>query len=197
MTLNTKDYSLITKTSVDYVSNKHLLESFVEYRKMMAEAATSGLERPQLTRPICEAILQICHRLSTRYNFVNYSYKEEMIGDAIIKCVAKAHLFDPEKSSNPFAYITQIAFNEFVTRIKLEHKQVSVKSKLIKESMTSDFLESMESESDEFKNSFVEFLKMNDTYKDYTAESNDKKKKEKSKSITIEDLIEEDTADEE
>lgn len=179
------------KTRIDYVDNKALYEEYLVYNKALKEAEEAGLPRPELTKKISLAILQIANNLSRRYNFVNYSYREDMVGDAIIKCVAKAHLFDPEKTKNPFAYLTTICFWEMVNRIKKEHHEVSIKSKYIRENLTSEFLNAIEGEDGEFKNTFVEFLKDNDAYKDYTSDTKEKKtKKKKTDEISaIEELL--------
>jgi hypothetical protein len=66
----------------------------------------------------------ICNKLSTKPNFMGYSYRDEMIADAIENCVAAAHSFDPEKSNNPFAYFTQIAKNGYAKEYKKIHKHI-------------------------------------------------------------------------
>jgi DNA-directed RNA polymerase specialized sigma24 family protein len=60
---------------------------------------------------------------------MNYTYRDEMVADAIENCVSAAHSFDPDKSNNPFAYFTQIAWNAFIRRIQKEKKQSYVKHK--------------------------------------------------------------------
>jgi len=73
-------------------------------------------------------IFNIAHRLGFRPNFINYSYKEEMVGDAVVKMFAalKNKKFDPSKGYNPFSYYTKIAFNAFRNRIKKEKKAHAV-----------------------------------------------------------------------
>lgn len=186
------------KRPIDYVDNKALYEEYVRYRQEWKQAEDSGLERPQISNIIAKAIIQIATNLANRYNFVNYTYKGEMIGDAIVKCVAKAHLFDPEITKNPFAYLTQICYWEMVNRIKKEHKEVSIKSRMIKENFNEEFLDHAGMEGEEYRNNFVEFLKENDAYKDYTAEAKEKKSKKKKEDIDIpvlEEFLEEDKDD--
>lgn len=162
---------------IDYIDNATLYAEYVEYRKSMKAAEEAGLERPELTKPICLAIIQIATNLANRYNFVNYSYKQELIGDAILKATMKGHLFDPEVTKNPFAYLTAICFWEMVNTIKKEHKEVSKKAKYIRENVTSEFIQSLDNEEGDFKNNFVEFLKENDVYRDYIEESKTAPKK--------------------
>jgi hypothetical protein len=76
--------------------------------------------------PLAESIQQIAQRLSYAPNFINYTYKEEMIGDAIIKMIQalRAHKFDLSLGKNPFSYFTKIAFHAFCNRIKKEKKEM-------------------------------------------------------------------------
>ena len=52
-----------------------------------------------------------------------------MISDALVDCVAAINNFDPERTNNPFAYFTQIAWNACVRRIQKEKKQQYIKLK--------------------------------------------------------------------
>ena len=65
---------------------------------------------------------------------IHYTYREEMISDGIENCLQYIDRFDPAKSSNPFAYFTQIIYYAFVRRITKEKKQQMIKEKLLKES---------------------------------------------------------------
>ena len=71
----------------------------------------------------------IAQRLATRPNFSGYMYKDEMVSDGIENCLQYIHNFDPEKSSNPFAYFTQIIWYAFLRRISKEKKQMYIKFK--------------------------------------------------------------------
>ena len=91
-----------------------------------------------------------------------------MLADGIIKCLMKIHLFDDTRSNNPFAYISQICWNEFILRIKTEQNQSSVKARLIREKMSSEYVQhGVDSDDSETGNAFVDFLKDNDAYIDY------------------------------
>lgn len=98
-------------------------EFIAEMRKFVA---------PPLTDIIGKAIMDISYRRCYSPRFVNYApnWKEEMISDAIETCVKYAHNFDPTKSNNPFAYLTQLVTNAIFQRIKKEHKQQYIRLKL-------------------------------------------------------------------
>ena len=68
-------------------------------------------------------IYNIANRMGYRSNFAQYTYREEMVGDAIIKMIhaLKNKKFDPERG-NAFSYYSIIAFNAFRNRIKLEKR---------------------------------------------------------------------------
>ena len=98
--------------------------------------------------------LKIANHLSYRPNFINYTYRDEMISDGIENCLQYVHNFNPDKSNNPFAYFTQIIYYAFLRRIQKEKKQSHVKNKLI-ENMTVD--ETL-IDSGDFENPFVDYL---------------------------------------
>lgn len=76
-----------------------------------------------LTDELADSVYQIATRLAYAPNFINYTYREEMIGDALIKMIEalQAHKFQAAKG-NSFSYFTKIAYNAFCNRIKKEKK---------------------------------------------------------------------------
>ncbi len=119
------------KKKQHYVDNKKFLEELVKYRKRVHTAQERGLKKPRITEYIGECFLKIATHLSYRPNFINYMYKEDMIGDGIENCVQYIDNFDPAKSSNPFAYFTQIVYYAYLRRISKEKRQMDIKDKLI------------------------------------------------------------------
>ena len=115
----------------NYVNNPDLLQALIDYRALCKEAEDAGDKNPQVPEYIGKCILLIATRLATKPNFSGYSYKEEMISDGIENCLQYIHNFDPEKSSNPFAYFTQIIHYAFLRRIQKEKKQLEIKTKII------------------------------------------------------------------
>ena len=119
------------KKKQHYVDNKKFLEELVKYRKRVHVAKERGLKKPRITEYIGECFLKIATHLSYRPNFINYMYKDDMIGDGIENCVQYIDNFDPAKSSNPFAYFTQIVYYAYLRRISKEKRQMEIKDKLI------------------------------------------------------------------
>ena len=122
------------KKSVHYVDNKKFLEAMTCWRENCQDAEEAGDEVPPLTNYIGECFLKIATHLSYRPNFINYTYRDEMISDGIENCLQYVKNFNPEKSSNPFAYFTQIIYYAFLRRIQKEKKQTHVRNKIIEKS---------------------------------------------------------------
>lgn len=117
------------KKANNYIDNKKFYAEMIIYRRLYDEAMAAGEPRPIVSRYVGECIMLIATRLATRPNFIGYSYKDEMISDGIENCLAYLHNFNPEKSTNPFAYFTQIIYYAFLRRIQKEKKQLYVKYK--------------------------------------------------------------------
>ena len=122
-----------------YVDNKVFLQAMTEWKVLckIAEEEQKDLPKeekvkPQVTNYIGECFLKIATHLSYRPNFINYTYRDEMIADGIENCLQYCSNFDPEKSKNPFAYFTQIIYYAFLRRIAKEKKQTHVKNKMIR-----------------------------------------------------------------
>ena len=103
----------------------------VVYRNKCAIAKEKGLEPPLISNYLGDCFLKIATHLSYKPNFVNYMFREDMIGEGIENCVQYIHNFNPEKSTNPFAYFTQIIYYAFLRRIQKEKKQLEIKTKII------------------------------------------------------------------
>ena len=108
------------RKSEHYVNNKEFLEALINYRAKCQRAEEAGEARPVIPRYIGECFLKIANHLSYKPNFVNYMFREDMISDGIENCVQYIKNFNPEKSSNPFAYFTQIIHYSFLRRIQKE-----------------------------------------------------------------------------
>lgn len=116
--------------SEHYVDNKKLYAEMVTYLEAVKESEESDSKRPRVPEYIGECLLKISTRLSTKPNFINYTYRDEMIADGIENCIMYFRNFNPDKSKNPFAYFTQIIYYAFLRRITREKKQLYVKYKL-------------------------------------------------------------------
>jgi hypothetical protein len=128
-TVKTNLEYMMTKAKNHYVNNKTLYTEMVKYKTAVTDAKEKGLEPPPIPNYVGECLLLIANRLSYKANFINYSYRDDMVLDGIENCIIAIDNFDPEKSTNPFAYFTQIMKWAFVRRIQKEQKQAYVKHK--------------------------------------------------------------------
>ncbi len=119
------------KNAAHYVDNEEFLVAMVAWKVTVAEAEAAGDPKPGVTEYIGKCFLDIATHLSYRPNFIGYSYREEMISDGIENCLMYCSNFDPEKSSNPFSYFTQIIYYAFLRRIQKEKKQQYIKFRCI------------------------------------------------------------------
>lgn len=123
-------------TGEHYVDNKAFLAALVEYRKACADAKKAGKKEPPIPEFIGECFLKIAQHLSYRPNFINYTYREDMVSDGVENCLLYMKNFNPRKSKNPFGYFTTVSFYAFVRRIQKERKHTYLKYKLIHNAIT-------------------------------------------------------------
>lgn len=92
--------------------------------KDFEDAIRQYYETDKITDYLGESIKKIASGLSFAPNFINYSYKDEMVGDAVVKMyqALKYKKFKLDQGFKPFSYFTTIAFHAFISRIKKEKK---------------------------------------------------------------------------
>ena len=117
------------KRKTNYINNKTLYGAMIHYKNDLKEALENDKEKPIVPKYIGESILLICNNLAKKPNFSGYTYKQDMISDGIMDCISAVDNFNPDKTNNPFAYFTQIAWNAFLRRIQKEKKQTYIKHK--------------------------------------------------------------------
>ena len=161
-----KDYNMAEeklkpKQKPHYVDNKKFLVAMTEYRELRIKAEEEGKKRPQVTNYIGECYLKIANHLSYRPNFINYTYRDDMISDGIENCLQYMDNFDPAKSKNPFAYFTQIIYYAFIRRIQKEKKQQQVKQKMIANFGEEQMMDQLDGDDTVYQSQMLEFLRRN------------------------------------
>lgn len=146
-----------------YVSNKDLYAAYIAWYKEVDAAEAAEQEPPQMPKFIAESIIKISTRLAYKPNFFNYSYRDEMIADAIENNIRTVRNFNPAKSANPFSFITTIAYNAFLRRIEAEKKQSYVKSQLITQIPIHELMECNhhDEEAQQMQNQYIDYLREN------------------------------------
>ena len=156
-----EEEKLKPKQKPHYVDNKKFLVAMTEYRELRIKAEEEGKKRPQVTNYIGECYLKIANHLSYRPNFINYTYRDDMISDGIENCLQYMDNFDPAKSKNPFAYFTQIIYYAFIRRIQKEKKQQQVKQKMIANFGTEQMMDQLEGDDTVYQSQMLDFLRRN------------------------------------
>ena len=126
----------------NYINNKDFLNALIEYRDLQKYAKENDLPPPRISDYIGDCILKIAENFGKRKNFYQYTYKDDMIGDAIENCIRYINSFDPEKSNNPFAYFSMVVHRAFLRRIDAEATQSYVKYKSLGNGTLSLYTES-------------------------------------------------------
>lgn len=121
-----------------YVNNAEFLKHMKEHINAVNTAKKEKEPLPRVSDYIGECIVNIANKLANKPNFMNYPFREEMVSDGIENCLQYLNNFNPKKSSNPFAYFTQIIYFAFVRRIQKEKKQLYTKYRMIGESLLHD-----------------------------------------------------------
>ena len=122
------------KEKPHYVNNKQFSQSVVDYVTSANKAREKMEEEPVITEYIGSCFLKIAEGLSHKPNFVGYTYREEMVMDAVENCIKAIMNYDIKKATrtglpNAFAYFTQITYYAFLRRIAKEKKQQDIKEK--------------------------------------------------------------------
>jgi hypothetical protein len=129
-----------------YINNEDFLRALVDYKTKCIEAEKNNLSKPNIPNYIGECWMKIAEGLSHKPNFINYTYRDEMISDGIENCLMYFDNFNPEVSKNPFAYFTQIIYYAFLRRIQKEKKQLYIKYKSTEQIGVLDEFEMMDFE---------------------------------------------------
>lgn len=178
-----------------YVDNKKLYEDLkaycIEYEKLNEGKGKDDVKvRPRMSSDLGRAIMLIAENTSTSPKFNGYSYRTEMVDDAVEACIKYLHNFDYKKYKNAFAYATQICWNAFIRRIKIENKEHYIKCKFMINAEVMHNLHDNHSSLEEFNAVTVELgmgpdsrVKMNEFIKDFEARSKKESKLRREKSL--------------
>lgn len=135
----------IKKKKPHYVSNKDFTKAVVDYAMEVEEAKKHHREPPRVPEYIGECFLKMAEGIAHRPNFYSYSYREELVSDAVENCLRAIGNFKvgaATRSGNPnaFGYFTQIIWFAFLRRIAKEKKQNSIKEEFIECSSIDQFM---------------------------------------------------------
>ena len=134
------------KKSIHYVNNSDFSTAVVEYVKKANEARENDKKIPTVPDYIAQCFLRIAEGLSHKANFIRYTYREEMVMDAVENCLKAIGNYNLEAATrtgkpNAFAYFTQITWYAFLRRITKEKKQQEIKMKYLTKSGIDSFID--------------------------------------------------------
>ena len=133
------------KEKPHYVNNREFSEAVYDYALASKQAKESNNQVPKVTDYIAKCFIKIAEGLSHRPNFVRYTYREEMVMDAVENCLRAIGNYNIETATrtgkpNAFFYFTQICYFAFIRRITKEKKQQDIKFKFIEKMGIEDFV---------------------------------------------------------
>jgi hypothetical protein len=133
------------KAKPHYVNNRDFSEAVMEYAISARDAKAKDTKVPTVTNYIAQCFIRIAEGLSHRPNFVRYTYREEMVMDAVENCLRAINNYNIETATrtgkpNAFSYFTQICYFAFIRRITKEKKQQDIKFKFIEKMGIEDFV---------------------------------------------------------
>ena len=199
-----RDNYIMTDKKPHYVNNANFSSAVVEYVKSVNEAKEKDEILPKVPNYIAQCFLKIAEGLAHKSNFIRYTYREEMVMDAVENCLKAVENYNIEAATrtgnpNAFAYFTQITWYAFLRRIAKEKKQQDIKQKYMSQSGVEAFIMLGDDEgSSTVASHFVDVLKDRiEKVKIYDTEIKEFTKKEKARRKTrladsnLEDFIDE------
>ena len=155
------------KDKPHYVNNAQFSQAVVDYVTDLNGAREAMVKLPKVPDYIAMCFLKICEGLSHKSNFVRYTYREEMVMDAVENCLKAIENYNLEAATrtgkpNAFAYFTQISWFAFLRRIEKEKKQQDIKIRYMEQSGIETFLDQElgDAQSRAVASAFVDQLRM-------------------------------------
>lgn len=109
-----------SKSNDLYISKDLMFKEILKYHE-------NGI----ITEELGEMFLKLATRFVSSHKFNEYTYKEDFIGNGVMKMVATVHKFDITRPDpNPFCYFTEVMFNEVRQILNKEKRQRDLKYNL-------------------------------------------------------------------
>lgn len=137
---------MIKKQNIHYVDNKKFSQAVVDYCITLKEAKNQKHNQlPIVPDYVAQCFLKIAEGLSHKHNFIRYTYREEMVMDAVENCLRAIENYDIETATrtgapNAFSYFTQISWYAFLRRIAKEKKQQDIKLRYLSQSGLEEYI---------------------------------------------------------
>ena len=141
-----KGGKMARKKGIHYVNNNDFSTAVVTYVEKVEKAKEEKSPVPKVPDYIATCFLRIAEGLSHKANFIRYTYREEMVMDAVENCLKAIGNYNLEAATrtgkpNAFAYFTQITWYAFLRRITKEKKQQEIKLKYLTKAGIENFVD--------------------------------------------------------
>ena len=151
--MTTKGIFMARKKSENYINNKEFSQAVFSYVEECNECKKKGIQVPVVPNYVALGFQQIAEGLSHRPNFISYSYRDEMVMDAVENCLKAIRNYNIEAATrtgnpNAFAYFTQISYYAFLRRIAKEKKQQDIKDSYFENTFAADLIEGSSNQDD-------------------------------------------------
>ena len=188
------------RKSIHYVNNADFSAAVVEYVTVVQKAKADEINLPIVPDYIAQCFLKIAEGLSHKSNFIRYTYREEMVMDAVENCLKAITNYNIEAATrtgnpNAFAYFTQICYYAFLRRLAKEKKQQDIKFKYIEKAGIEDFIMGADTDStiDSTTRAFVDQLRdrisvvrgKDESIKEFAKEEKKKEKARKAEGLEL------------
>lgn len=100
----------------NYLSNKELIPEIMKYKETGVASEKFG-----------EQLLLLATQISKKPSFAGYTWRDDMISTAVLTCLKYGKNYNPDKTSNPFAYFTQIIHSAFKAYLNAQKKHSNIK----------------------------------------------------------------------
>lgn len=144
-----------------YVNSAELYRALVEWKKERVAAQQANRPATPLPDFVAECVYKIAEGFSMKGQFARYTYREDMIGEAMRNCLLYLHNFDPDKSENAFAYVTEIIKRAFVGYLEKEESQLYVKMKVVQDAEETRSYNRQDRDQRGYANTYVSYLQEN------------------------------------
>lgn len=156
--------AVVRRATEHYVNNREFSQAVVDYVNSVRNAEKTNTTVPKIPEYIGRCFLRIAEGLSHKPNFIRYTYREEMVMDAVENCIKAIMNYNVAAatrtgSPNAFAYFTQICYFAFIRRIMKEKKQQDIKFRYIEHAGIEDFITNPEGGSEFVETGFIDILK--------------------------------------
>lgn len=95
------------------------------------ETGKFSRDHGRMTDKLARMFIMLCDRYAMRGNWRNYTYRDEMKGQALLQLSQVGLQFDESKSENPFGYYTSTLTNSFTRILNTEKRNQNIRDDIL------------------------------------------------------------------